>query len=271
MLALISTFILFQRNFSLKNFIVTFRQLPLLEFFINFFGLLFIFFLLVANSMESIAFGAGLCLTALWLQPNTLALIVENVIMLLPRDTRIKTANWLLKNACTLTPYNVYKYIIFVLEGEFANFKETLKDSINDLKVGFFLKEPKMTVDAFAMDIYRMQLKYLKYVKVEEPKILALDTQEEYEAVSAFWKKARNPHITFSLIRRLPMVFVYRFEQSIFFKLLIQNVIVIYSFFKTTIISLLLMFIYFLYTIFFFKIQFIKQLAVWFVIGMIYF
>ena len=44
-----------------------------------------------------------------------------------------------------------------------------------------------------------------------------------------------------------------------------------YNFIKTTFLSILLAIIYFIYTVFFFKVQFLKQLAVWFVIGMMYF
>ena len=50
-----------------------------------------------------------------------------------------------------------------------------------------------------------------------------------------------------------------------------QHVIIYYNFIKNCIISITLAIIYFVYTTFFFKVQFLKQLAVWFIIGMLYF
>lgn len=50
-----------------------------------------------------------------------------------------------------------------------------------------------------------------------------------------------------------------------------NHLIVFYNFFKTTLISIFLTLLYFIYTIFFFKLQFVKQLAIWFIIGMMYF
>ena len=53
----------------------------------------------------------------------------------------------------------------------------------------------------------------------------------------------------------------------IFFK----TFILLYTFFKKTIIALLLSFLYIVYTIYFFQLQFLKQLAIWLVIGLIFY
>lgn len=83
-------------------------------------------------------------------------------------------------------------------------------------------------------------------------------------------KDLRNPRIMFNLVRRLPIYFTYDYisfnKNSIF-----KHILVIYNFLKSTLLALLASSLYFFYTIFFFKIQFLKQLAIWFVIGLMFF
>lgn len=52
---------------------------------------------------------------------------------------------------------------------------------------------------------------------------------------------------------------------------LTQHISILYSFVKNCCVSLLIASVYFVYTIFFFKIQFLKQMGVWFIVGMLYF
>lgn len=80
-----------------------------------------------------------------------------------------------------------------------------------------------------------------------------------------------DPREMFNKVRRLPIFLKYKEDEDEFTPLFFQHTIVFYNFFKTTIIALSLSILYFIYTVFFFKIQFLKQLAVWFVIGMLYF
>jgi hypothetical protein len=55
------------------------------------------------------------------------------------------------------------------------------------------------------------------------------------------------------------------------FQLYYQHLTVYYTFIKNCIISVSLATAYFIYTTLFFKVQFLKQLAVWFIVGMLYF
>ena len=70
---------------------------------------------------------------------------------------------------------------------------------------------------------------------------------------SKFWQKTLSKSITVNW----PLVY--------------KHFLVFYIFIKTTLLAVTLSVIYFMYTIFFFKIQFIKQLAIWFIVGMLYF
>ena len=55
------------------------------------------------------------------------------------------------------------------------------------------------------------------------------------------------------------------------FQFVYQHLTAYYSFIKNCIISVTLAAVYFIYTTLFFKVQFLKQLAVWFIVGMLYF
>lgn len=91
---------------------------------------------------------------------------------------------------------------------------------------------------------------------------------EEY----ANMKFQQNPNVAFNLVRRFPWKLEYQDDrEDELSELFTMSFLIVYNFFKTTLVAVLTMLVYFLYTIFFFKIQFLKQLSVWFVIGMLYF
>jgi len=69
---------------------------------------------------------------------------------------------------------------------------------------------------------------------------------------------------------KLPAL-AYIYKSNILINFFFKNFILIYSFLKKIIIALLLSFIYIVYTVYFFQIQFLKQLAIWFVIGIIFY
>lgn len=70
---------------------------------------------------------------------------------------------------------------------------------------------------------------------------------------------------------RIPLFFKYSVFTNEANRLYITHSVVVYNFFKTTIVALVFTIVYFIYMIFFFKIQFLKQLSVWFIIGMMAF
>lgn len=184
---------------------------------------------------------------------------------------RVKIFESLAKEEFTITDESINDYFWALVTAESFNFKEWLPQTINEVQLGFFLKHPVERVSPFEHDFYKLKLKYFKYKIVEEPKVEEFCNDEEALKLKIFWSKARNPKLNFVLVSHLPINLKYSFENSNNFRLILTNVAVLYNFFKSTIVSLLLMILYFIYTVFFFKIQFLKQLAVWFVIGMIYF
>lgn len=111
----------------------------------------------------------------------------------------------------------------------------------------------------------------LKYIDIITKKdYFSNKTDRELSDLQQKLESLRDPHIFFNLVRRLPLFFNYNYI-SFTKNLLLKHLIVVYKFLKSTILALIGSMLYFFYTIFFFKIQFLKQLAVWFVIGLIFF
>ncbi len=111
-----------------------------------------------------------------------------------------------------------------------------------------------------------------KYIKPLHPKDMYKNlTPEELKTLNKNIKANRTPSNALNSVKRLPWKFEYTVEVNELKQFTLQNFIVFYNFIKTTVLGLTLALAYFIYTIFFFKIQFLKQLAVWFVIVMIYF
>lgn len=189
-----------------------------------------------------------------------------------PLSLRKLSLSRLLLEGCIITHNTLHRYIYDLIIAESLHFQDMIIDSINDIKVAFYIAEPANDISTSQKDLYNLHRKLFKYKKIEPMK--PMDLNQSPEAVlkqQKLLKEARDPRKVLNFVRRLPYKLQYDYQSNIFFKYFVQNFIIFYNFFKTTIVAVLLMFIYFLYTVFFFKIQFLKQLSVWFVIGMIYF
>lgn len=200
------------------------------------------------------------------------SLAAENRLLWTTIDIRRRMARRLLSEGCIVTQSTMYPYLYDMLCAELSGFKDMILDSINDIKVSLGLIDPVVKLTDLHIELYNLQRKIFKYKKVEPYKPEEdMKTDEDVLKAQNLWKKARDPKGTFNLLRRLPWKVHYDYKPNLGYKLAMQNVLVFYNFFKSTLIAVTLMFIYFVYTIFFFKIQFLKQLSVWFVIGMLYF
>lgn len=166
----------------------------------------------------------------------------------------------------------IKSYIIAAFRATADEVGEFFRLSILDIKVALFLVEPTYKLTQAQKDLYELQCKFFKYKKVEDF-LTDIESKSDEEVLKMYeaLKKRLDPSYSLNRFRRLPWKFNHKIEDNFYFKLAVSNILVFYNFFKTTLVSVLLMSIYFLYTIFFFKIQFLKQLSVWFVIGMIYF
>lgn len=205
-------------------------------------------------------------------QPFVWSLKMEGQIITISVLIRRRTLQMLLDEDCIITHFTFHKYAYALLKSEAIAFKEMIADSINDIKVVFFMYEPSWDSYSRIREAYEIQKKFFKYIKVDFAAMAnPFDTDEKVLAAMEGAKKNRDPKIAFNYLRRLPWKFVYEEEPDFFFQHAVRHLAVVYNFFKTTLVAVFLMFVYFLYTIFFFKIQFLKQLSVWFVIGMLYF
>lgn len=197
---------------------------------------------------------------------------MESKLTTMPFIIRQESLKRLLTENCVITHFTLHRYIYDLILAESLNFTEMFKDSLQDIKVALFLVEPTHKLSQAQKELYHLQRKFFKFKKVEEiQQDPNLKTDEDVLKAYNLLKRSRDPRETFNSVRRLPWKFKYNVDNSFMFKLVSSNFLVIYSFFKTTVVALLLTIVYFLYTIFFFKIQFLKQLSVWFVIGMLYF
>lgn len=122
--------------------------------------------------------------------------------------------------------------------------------------------------------LYDLQKKMFIYVKPSKLEDIFLSmTDEEYIKFNNRLKKLYDPNILFNRLSRLPwkIKFNYNANDYYFYKLSVKHLIILYNFFKSSIIAISLCTLYFIYTVFFFKIQFLKQISVWFVVGMLFF
>lgn len=205
-------------------------------------------------------------------QPFLWDLKTEDKLTGLDFSIRKITLKNLLDDNCIITQFNAYKYIRDVLKAQLLEFKNMINDSINDFKVAFKLIEPADVVDSRLLELCKKWQHFFKFVKLTPlGSFENVKTEKEFSEAYEAAKKNRDPRIMFNKVRRLPITLEYTEESNLFTRLFMQNILVFYNFFKTTLVAVVAMFIYFLYTIFFFKIQFLKQLSVWFVIGMLYF
>lgn len=259
-------------HLTLKTYINAFIDMINRGVYTNVLFIYILVFTVAFNTTATSVLTVVLFLLISYFQPNLWVTSAEDRLLWTTIDIRRRMARRLLSENCTVTQSNMFPYIYDLVCAELSNFKDMFSDSINDIKVAFGLVEPVFKLTNLQIELYNLQRKVFKYKKVvpfdptEEFK-----TDEDYRKAQELWKKARDPKGAFTLLRRLPWKLPYNYESNLAYKLTAQSTLVFYNFFKTTFVALALMFIYFLYTIFFFKIQFIKQLSVWFVIGMLYF
>lgn len=237
----------------------------------NFFLFLFILYVFSFNTPIFYFMGVLSSIVVTYLQFFVWSFTMEQLLTTMHYSVRKESLAQLLRENCIITQCTVHKYLHDLAKAGYASFTEFLQDSLEELKIAFYIIEPVEKVSEAQKQLYRLQKKYFKYKKVEEPKIRQYASDEAVWEEYAQWKVARDPKIMFNLVHRLPWVLTYDYKPKLFFKLAIQNTLVFYNFVKTVLLAVTLMFLYFLYTIFFFKIQFLKQLSVWFVIGMLYF
>ena len=167
----------------------------------------------------------------------------------------------------------ILSYLQGLLKIALEAIKTLYKHTKHDILVGFFIIKPtKRDFDEFLEENYKFQKRFFKTREPLTPDEAYRKLTDEERANINRQKKLSNGDKNLLLrFQRLPLLFDYSVYYSEFLRDVGHNVVIIYSFFKTVIFSLVLSTIYFMYTIFFFKIQFLKQLSIWFVVGMMCF
>ena len=214
--------------------------------------------LLTVNDSFLIVTFLGLVIT--YFQPYVWVSVAETTILYLKRSIRDGTIERLIKDNLTITHWNVHLYIYDFLKSEALMFKEVFELSVLEILIACGFNKPSSESNETASLIAKIYKRLFKYYKIDMSKESAkLDPKNYKKFINSPFK------------RKLPWKFSYTESPDVYFELYVKNIIIIYNFVKTTVIALTLSFIYFIYTVFFFKLQFLKQLAVWFVICMLYF
>lgn len=170
-----------------------------------------------------------------------------------------------------LNEVTIHLYLAIIAEELLGTFHEIRKSIVNEIVVLFYPPLPSEKMSNMEREFYRMNAGYTEDTVFTEKDFPTGDTGRTPRENYYMWLLSRNPYHMFNRLRRFPWKLVNTQESDVFYKFFTQSVLVFYNFFKTTIVAVSLAVIYFIYTIFFFKIQFLKQLSVWFVIGMLYF
>lgn len=156
-----------------------------------------------------------------------------------------------------------------------AQFKELIRLTKKDIQVAvifFSFVDHTASLTEAQREVYEYNLKYFDVEPGDEYlEKLKAKTDKEVKFMFDMLQKFKIIRMQLTRHRRLSLTFKVIWEDEVFRRFFTRNGIVVYNFFKTTLVSVALMCLYFLYSIFFFKVQFLKQLAVWFIVGMLYF
>jgi hypothetical protein len=233
----------------------------------------------IPDMFTTISFVLSIFFLCLCLYTNinsTIFLIIISSICVLFTKFLFLYYDFVISNTLSKTPF-IEKVLLVINRDSFINFfrkfKQWAQRTTSDIKVGlFFFKEFKFNlIKQISDDLYLLQeifFKYTKPRKIEDD--VSFTSNEELRKLKKRLRDLVDPTIKFNKLSRLPWILKTDHEDSADYTFF-RHFLSIYTFFKTTLISILLSLVYFLYTIFFFKIQFLKQLSVWFVIGMMFF
>jgi len=218
--------------------------------------LLFLLVPLFMFSLYSFFFLTIILITYVLLNQENMAVSLENILLKLQFPYRLQVLKRIDDEGSVITHLTLHSYVWSILVSEFYNFSDLFKSTRRDILIGVFNKQLPDVVSQRLKDAVKLQNKFLKYKKVEEPSIKKIETYEEFLILSNLWKKGRDPRVRFNFVSRLPWKFTFSLENNFIFKNLVSNGVIFYNFFKTTLLSLLLAFLYFFYTIFFLRYSF---------------
>jgi hypothetical protein len=223
------------------------------------------------SSMLSIFF---LCLCLYTNINYTLFLIIISSICVVFTKFLFLYYDFVTYNNLSKTPF-IEKVLLVINRDFFINFFRKFQQwaqwTTSDIKVGLFYFEGFNLIKLLSDDLYTLQKSFFKHTKPQKIEDdVSFTSNEELLKLKKRLRDLVDPTIKFNKLSRLPLILKIDHEDSADYTFF-RHFLSIYTFFKTTLISILLSLVYFLYTIFFFKIQFLKQLSVWFVIGMMFF
>ncbi len=229
-------------------------------------------FLLSFNTRISFIISAVVFILMTYFHDDLWASMLASRILDMHKSIREKIIDRLVADDYIVTHWTIHVYIWGLIQSGWLSFKNMVRLSIIDIKILFDVYKYSYKDDQELWELYEMHCRMFKHTKLDfesfaNPHKTDKEKMEAYERL----KKNRDPRVKFNMVSRLPWKFKHKEGNDFFFKIFYKHMGVFYTFFKTTILAILLTFVYFVYSVFFFKIQFLKQLSVWFVIGMLYF
>lgn len=250
----------------------------LLDYWDNNLGILFVFGLILILAEASISLGIVyllLCSVYYYSESTKIRLKVDGVY----KDI-IYPLSWYIKDGVSLTlAYITSLTFIKIIKDNvldlFKKLKSLILTSWNDILVGLFIKEPRVgDHHQIYQRFYEFQKKFFKYKKPIDLNAKTANKDEDEATRAKRQKRIRDnndPRIMLNRLRRLPIWIKYNPQFGNSSQKFLQHILVVYNFLKSTLVALFFMILYFIFTIFFFKLQFLKQLAVWFIVGMLFF
>lgn len=189
-----------------------------------------------------------------------------------PQAIRPEIKEFFLQVKRIFRPSNIREILTVFVKSIYDGVKQAVHDNIEDIKRIFTVSKPKIVMTKAQQEFYDYYRKIFPFRELHDmfPSIYS-KTDEEVRVLHENFKKFTDLNNPFNIFRGWPMRQPEKHEENPLVRYASAHLIVFYNFFKTTLVAVFFMVSYFLYTIFFFKIQFLKQLAVWFVIGMLYF
>lgn len=271
LLSIITIYTLGNNNLPITKYLRFLRNLPMHNPYEGVVLLLLITFIvnLYVEAFYPVVFLILICVIRFYKTAWTLA--TTNLLELTPACFKRIPFVTVTDGHYTLNEVTIHLYLEIIFEELVGTFHEIRKSIANEILVLFYPPKPFEPKNDAEREHYRMDAGYTKDTVFTEKDFPTGDTGRTPKENYLLWLTSRDPKRMLNKLRHLPWKLVYSQEPNFFFKNFMQNVLVFYNFFKTTLVAVALAFIYFLYTVFFFKIQFLKQLSVWFVIGMLYF
>lgn len=262
--------LIFSLNLNTDNFEL------LKTYWSNNFGILMTFLLLIALASDSLSIIITYCLLCIIFYHYESAKLIISINGV--KKYILYPLSWYTKDILKVVVDVIlnFNFIEFIKETAITTAQQIKDFIISEIKFVLHVFNFKKSIRDESGIFYQVFLEFQKiFFNANNQK--SSSSRKHTEESEEFRKKMKNirdnndPSIMLNRLRRLPIVTEYTIQLFSVQQLFVKQWLVLYNFFKSSIIAIFIMILYFIYSAFFFKVQFLKQLSVWFIIGMLFF